>query len=916
MVATVGKLSSSSGASTYFEADDYYIGGEISPSEWQGQAAAQLGLSGDVDRDTFKTLLDGQVNGEQLGTKTEDGVKHAVGTDITLSAPKSLSAVALVAGDKRLIDAHQKASRTAMAVVEKQFATTRIREDGSIKRELTGNLAIASFTHFQSRENEPQLHTHNVILNMTQSADGQWRSLEARAFYQFQKDIGALYRQELALLVRELGYEVKISKDSMFEIVGVPQATMDALSTRTAQIDERLAERGTSRAEASALEKQIAALDTRKPKLAIERDMLIHNWRATADAAGFGEDMRKALVKAAIAKSAHSEHKVSLLDGRAEQAQRAVAFAAEKLGERQSVFAEAILRKEAGQFAMGKIGQSDIDKAIKAAAKDGQLFAQEYLDKRGAGFAGFTTRTNIENEKTILRLEANGRGQAAPLANRVQAAKAVLMAERQFVAEDLHWTADQRSATIALLTSSNRIVGVQGYAGTAKTTTVLATYAAEARKQGFTITALAPTASAANVLGHALNLRSDTIARHLLAPERGGTKSIWVVDEASMVSSADMARLLTAASKAEARIVLAGDVKQLGAVGAGAALKQLFDAGMETANLAEIVRQSNSLTKEAVEASIAGDARRAFIALDRGGGRIVEMVDGDKRLGAIAADYARLSLEERKRTLVIEPSRAGRDALNEEIRQKLKASGGLRGEAIHMQALESKGLTRAEAKDVRSYAIGDVIKFSKDFSDKGVVRGEALAIRGIDPDKNIITLERNAGDQLEWRPRQWGAAKSEVFTPKEIELQAGDRIAFTRNDRHLSRTNGAGAEVISVDANQRQALIKLDSGKQQALSMDKPSDQHIRHNYAQTAYAAQGKTAERVLINANSRSTNLVDQKLLYVGISRAKVEAVVYTDDRQKLTQAMAERAGEKQTALGAEAFIGPSSQKGAQLG
>jgi conjugative relaxase-like TrwC/TraI family protein len=915
MVASVGKLTSSAGASSYFEADDYYTGGEISPSEWQGETANALGLSGEVDREIFKALLDGQVDGQQLGTQTEDGVKHAVGTDITLSAPKSLSVLALVAGDKRLIEAHQKAARATIAVVEKQFATTRIRDGGAIKRELTGNLAIASFTHFQSRENEPQLHTHNVILNMTRSADGQWRSLDARAFYQFQKDIGALYRQELAFLARELGYEVKIGKDSMFEIVGVPQATVDANSTRTAQIDERLAERGTTRAEASAMERQIAALDTRKPKAEIEQKALLAQWRATADATGFVEDRRKALVDAALSRSTLVEHTASVAEQRSEQAQSAVAFAAEKLGERQAVFSEAALRKEAGQFAMGKTNQAEIETAIEAAVKNDALMSREFLDKRSVGFAGFTTQTNIENERTILRLEAHGRGQAAPLANRVQAAKAVLMAERQFARGGLNWTTDQRAATIALLTSANRIIGIQGFAGTAKTTTVLATYAGEACKQGFAVTALAPTASAANVLGEALNLRSDTIARHLVAPERGtGNKSIWLVDEASMVSSSDMARLLNAAAKAEARVVLTGDVKQLGAVGAGAALKQLIDAGMQTAKLAEIVRQSNSLTKAAVEASIAGDARRAFLALDRGGGRILEIADGNKRLTAIAADYARLSPAERKRTLVIEPSRAGRDALNDEIRQQLKANGALRGEAVKAQALESKGLTRAEAKDVRSYAIGDVVKFSKDYTSKGIARGEGLAVTGIDPGKNAVTLGRVSGDQLDWRPRQWGATKSEAFTPKEMELQAGDKIAFTRNDRVNGRTNGANAEVISIDADQRQARIRLDTGKQQLLRLDRPSDQHIRHNYAQTAYAAQGRTADRVLMNADSRSTNLVDQKLLYVGISRARVEAVVYTDDRAKLTRAIAERSGEKQAALGVAAA--PQKSMSAALG
>ena len=195
-----------------------------------------------------------------------------------------------------------------------------------------------------------------------------------------------------------------------------------------------------------------------------------------------------------------------------------------------------------------------------------------------------------------------------------------------------------------MLASRNRITAVQGYAGTAKTTTVLATFAREASTRGFRVTALAPTASAAMVLGEALGTRGDTVARHLLSPElsAGRQRAVWIVDEASLLSARDMARLFASAETANARVVLVGDVKQLGSVEAGAAFAQLQNAGMETARLAEIVRQSNPLTKEAVEASIEGNARKALAALDRGGGKIIEGGHRDSRFAAMAKAYAAL----------------------------------------------------------------------------------------------------------------------------------------------------------------------------------------------------------------------------------------------------------------------------------
>lgn len=230
MVASVSALTSSGQAASYYEsAGEYYADGGQSPSEWQGKGAEALGLSGDVDRDQFRDLLDGKIADQQLGTTRDGKLEHRPGWDVTLSAPKSVSIMAEVAGDRRLIAAHGAAVKTALAHVESHMATTRIRDGGAVNRAATGNLVIASFQHGTSRAQDPQLHTHNVILNATKGEDGTWRSLEPRAIYQLQKQIGAIYRQELALKVRELGYEIEVGKGSMFEIKGVsPEVTLSA----------------------------------------------------------------------------------------------------------------------------------------------------------------------------------------------------------------------------------------------------------------------------------------------------------------------------------------------------------------------------------------------------------------------------------------------------------------------------------------------------------------------------------------------------------------------------------------------------------------------------------------------------------------------------------------------------------------
>ncbi|WP_033075114.1 MobF family relaxase [Sphingopyxis sp. MWB1] len=912
MVASVSALTSSAQASSYYEADDYYAEGGLSPSEWQGAGAETLGLSGEVDRDHFRELLDGRIGDQQLGTYRDGQLEHRPGWDVTLSAPKSVSIVAEVAGDRRLIAAHGQAVETAMAHVETHMAATRLRDGGAVTREATGNLVVASFQHGTSRAQDPQLHTHNVILNATRGKDGAWRSLEPRAIYQLQKQIGAIYRQELALKVRELGYEIEVGKDSLFEIKGVSGEVIGAFSTRSAEIEVALEERGTTRDAASAAEKQMAALDTRQAKVATDHAALVADWRETASAAGFGPDARLAMVRQAEAHAASPTHRADMAE-QAIMADRAVAYAADKLGERQSVFSAAALQEEAGRIGLGQIGYAEIGAAIDTATKQGELIDRTFLDRRGAEFAGFTTRQNFETEAKVLRIEAEGRGALAPIASPLAAAKAVASAATQAERAGHSWNADQRAATEQLLTSRNRITAVQGYAGTAKTTTVLATFAREAEVRGVPVVALAPTASAALVLGEALGARSDTVARHLLVPARPhpGQPAAWIVDEASLLSARDTARLFDLADKHDARIILVGDVKQLGSVEAGAAFAQLQNAGMETAKLGEIVRQTNTATKEAVLASIEGDARKALAALDRGGGQIIENADRADRFAAIAERYAGLDKEARARTLVIEPSREGRDALTANIRAALARSGALTGPAVAIQSLANKGLTRAEARDPTSYEKGDVVRFTRDYADKGVARGEAYRVDSIDPAKSAIALRSEDGREVDWRLKQWGAGKSQAFAPKALDLKSGDSIRFARNDREAGRVNGGRGEVVAVDEQARTALIQTRDGKIETLNLDAARDRHIAHAYVDTAFAAQGRTADHVIIHADSKATNLVDQKSFYVGISRAKESIAIYTNDRAKLVSAISDRTGLAQTAISGTAMVTPTAGK-----
>jgi ATP-dependent exoDNAse (exonuclease V) alpha subunit len=189
-----------------------------------------------------------------------------------------------------------------------------------------------------------------------------------------------------------------------------------------------------------------------------------------------------------------------------------------------------------------------------------------------------------------------------------------------------------------------------------------------------------------------------------------------------------------------------------------------------------------------------------------------------------------------------------------------------------------------------------------------VTRGEAYRVESIDPAKAAIALKSEDGREVDWRLRQWGAGHAQAFVPQPMDLKTGDAIRFTRNDREAGRINGGRGEVIAVDEQTRTATIQTLDGRTEALNLDAARDRHIAHAYVETAFAAQGRTADHVMVHADSAATNLVDQKSFYVGISRAKESATVFTNDRGRLESAISARAGQVQTAIAEAAMPTPT--------
>lgn len=286
MMSIAQVRSAGSAAGYYSDRDNYYVLGSLE-ERWAGKGAEQLGLQGAVDKEVFTRVLEGRLpDGADLSRQQDGGNKHRPGYDLTFSAPKSVSLMAMLAGDKRLTEAHNQAVDIAVRQVE-ALASTRVMTDGQSETVLTGNLVMALFNHDTSRDQEPQLHTHAVVANVTQH-DGEWKTLSSdkvgktgfiENVYANQIAFGKIYRAVLKEKVEALGYETEVvGKHGMWEMPGVP---VEAFSSRSQTIREAVGD------DASLKSRDVAALDTRKSKQHVDPEVKMAEWMQTLKDTGF-----------------------------------------------------------------------------------------------------------------------------------------------------------------------------------------------------------------------------------------------------------------------------------------------------------------------------------------------------------------------------------------------------------------------------------------------------------------------------------------------------------------------------------------------------------------------------------------------------------------------------------------------------
>lgn len=869
-MVSISSVSASQATHYYSEKDNYY---SKEQGQWQGKGAEIAGLSGEVSKEDLDNLLSGITpDGQQIQNGGQNH-EHRAAIDLTFSAPKSVSILSEVLDIGEVREAHEKAVSRTLEYVEENYAQARETHAGETKTVDTANLVIGKFNHDTSRELDPQLHTHCVVLNMTQRQDGQWRALEAGELFDNKMLIGQMYRNELACNLKELGYSITINDKGFFEIEGIDKSLLEHLSQRSEQIAQQvqvLKESGFYPNANESKLKEIATLGSRAAKKDVSLEVVREAWAERLQERGVSEaavlsDVQKA---GEMAKTAEAERETPGLNE-----YDYVRLSVKAHTEQESTFAKEDILRTAGRLSVGEQRIKDLDRAFDELSCGGKRAEIQALDRLEGVF---TTREMSVLEAGIVARVREGNGKADQILSPEQAREAIAGYERE---KGITLTEGQKNAASHILSARDAIIGVQGDAGTGKTT-VLGVVREELEKKGHKVIGLAHTGKAADEIERASGIQSQTVDSFLGDnPSRNERGETWIVDEASMLGSRRMSELLDKARQTEARVVFIGDTKQLQAIDAGKMFSKLQGSGaMKTVEMRENIRQRDEIYKDIVRSVAERKLDLAFAKLE-GKGAIHQIEDKGERLATVTKDY--LS-KNPKHTLIVTPLNEDRNELNSRIREALKAEDRLQGKEHTFITRESKGLNGVRQHFAQSYSVGDSILVSR--AGHGLRAGRAGIVKDVDKQNHKLTVEFSGRDGRETRIIDLKTAghNLSVYSKKTTRFMKDERVIFLKNDKRLHVKNGETGTIRDIDG-KGSFSVKTDSGK--TVDFNVKDYNFVSHAYAVTAYKSQGQTAKEVLYHAES-GKGRTNYNEFYVAVTRGKENLKIYTDDKGTLQE------------------------------
>ncbi|MFO1108405.1 MAG: MobF family relaxase [Bradyrhizobium sp.] len=718
MVATWNVAASSA---YYVRGAEYYLGSREPEGVWYAPRG-DLGRrdAAVVQPQEFARLYEGLgENGQTLITNSGGKTDRRVPAfDLTFSAPRSVSLAWAFADEdlrRNLEAAQERAVRATLATIEREAIYARRGKDGAYVEKVA--LTAALFQHGESRPAEhadgrlfgdPNLHTHAVVLNMATRADGTVGALHSTVLRDWKMAAGAVYHAALANEMTDLGFAVdRLGKNGTFELAGISDKAITYFSARRQEIEKELAEAGTTSGSSAALA-SVVAKSTRHAK---ERDTdRATVWREAAQSAGLDGDIRAAL-------QGRSAREFVVADAGHIFAERLASLPAE-LTQHESVIdrRELVRSVHAASIGLG-LPLSRLDREVDRLVASGTFVE---IGRDAIGQARYSTPEMIAIERDLVatasRLaERRGTG-IDPADIKARSAAHGLSTEQAFATE--------------AATGPNAIVVIEGAPGSGKTTT-LAPIVEAWQAAGHRVIGTATAWRVARALQQDLNIEARATAswvERLKAGERFlDEKSVLIVDEAGLLSSREAHALLSEVERAQARVILVGDRRQLQAIGAGPGL-DLVVRSVEATRVDTIVRQRDAWARQAVTDFGAGRAKEALDAFQAHGcfeeapsyratlQRIVELWNQARE-----HPESSILLIARTNKQVADVSRA--------VRAELKREGVIHGAEAGVEAVTPSGQsTRLEI------AAGDKIRFQLRNDQLGVVNGTVATVTAVHAD--------------------------------------------------------------------------------------------------------------------------------------------------------------------------------------
>jgi conjugative relaxase-like TrwC/TraI family protein len=720
-------------------AEEYYTGAKEAPGQWVGRGTERLGLTGVVDPDALGDVLSGRDPRVRLPLTRAQGAPSVPGFDATFCAPKSVSLLYSL-GDpetsNEVRNAHDAAVAGALKVLESVAARARRGKAGVERIEADGFVA-AAFRHRTSRAGDPHLHTHVVIANVVHApTDGRWSALDARPLYAWAKTVGYLYESQLRTeLTRRLGVEWGAVRNGIADLAGIPSQVLRAFSRRRQEIEAHLAKVGEDGPRAA----QVAAYATRTPKgAAATLEASPTEWLERARAHGLDlQDLGALLHRVAPAEipDPNSELATALFEHLAGPAGLTAHHATFGRREVLQALTEALppgadvtpLVELADAFLTSRHvvslrEASGLRTADVIRRRDGVIVATRVDEAR------WTTREILDVEDHLVRVATLRRHDRTGVAD-VGATKDAIGARPEL-------TREQTRLVQRLTRSGAGVEVVEGAAGTGKT------FALDAARQaweasGYRVIGCSLAARAALQLQEGSGIRSVTLDRLLHELDRQGPAALGtnnvvvVVDEAAIVGTRKLAKLLDHAEAARAKVVLVGDHHQLPEVDAGGAFAGLASR-LGSIKLHENRRQRSEWERRALSRLRAGSTDRALAAY-QAHGRVHVEPDTDAARHRLVSDWIQARRVEGSYAMLAQ-QRRDVDELNRIAREHLRAEGHI---GLHDTVIAG-----------RAFAIGDEVLATRNDYDLDVLNGTRATITAIDPQNETVRASTPDGREI------------------------------------------------------------------------------------------------------------------------------------------------------------------------